>query len=113
MKLTRFAVSLAFAGAVSSAALPQVPGINGAVEDVEAAAEGTLAGLAHAKRQLEALYPVTSGAGSTLNGVTGIAGSAAGTSGSTVAGAAGTVENTVANTAGGMQPDTQIVDFPF
>jgi hypothetical protein len=112
MKLTRFAVSLAFAGTVSSAVLPQVPGINGA-EDVGAAAEGTLAGLAHAKRQLEGLYPVTSGAGSSLNGFTGIAGSAAGTGESTVAGAVGTVENTVANTAGGMQPDMQIVDFPF
>lgn len=103
MKLTGLAASLIFAGIVSSAALPQVPGIDGAVEGMEGAAEGTTAALTHgAKRQLDAIYPVTEGAGSSLNGVTGTTGSAVGTAESTVGGVAGTAENVVANTAGGI-----------
>lgn len=53
------------------------------------------------KRQLGAIMPVTEGAGSSLNGVTGTAGSAVGTGESTVGGVAGTAEKTVAGTAGG------------
>ena len=103
MKFTGFAASLALAGMVSAAALPQVPGLNGAVKGMEGAAEGTLAALTHgAKRQLDALYPVPKAVGSSLNGVTGTTGSAVGTAGSTVSGAAGTAENAVANTAGGI-----------
>lgn len=57
------------------------------------------------KRQLETLYPVTAGTGSTLNGATGIVGSTVGTGESTVAGAAGTVEVVGANTLGGESLD--------
>lgn len=102
MKFTGFAVSLAFAGIVSAAAIPGVPGVDGTVAGVEGAAAGTLAGLTHgAKRQLGldgAISPVTESVGSTLNGVTGTAGSAVGTVESTLAGAAGTAEKTVADT---------------
>jgi len=103
MKFTGFAATLAFAGIVSAAALPQAPKINGATEGMQAAAEGTLAGLTHGvKRQLEALHPVTGAAGNTLHGVTGTVGSTVGTGEGAVGGVAGAAENTVANTAGGM-----------
>lgn len=104
MKFTRFAFSLAFAGVVSAAAIPGVPGIpssDGTVAGVEGAAAGTLAGLTQgAKRQfgLEAVNPVTESVGSSLNGVTGVTGSAVGTVESTIAGAAGTAEKAVADT---------------
>lgn len=57
--------------------------------------------IAAVKRQLGAIMPVTEGAGSSLNGVTGTAGSAVGTGESTVGGVAGTAEKAVAGTAGG------------
>lgn len=102
MKFTGLAISLAFAGIASAAAIPGVPGVGGTVAGVEGAAAGTLAGLTHgAKRQLLGLgtvAPVTESVGSSMNGVTGITGSAVGTAGSTVAGAVGTAEKTIADT---------------
>lgn len=103
MKFTGFVASLALAGMVSAAALPTVPGLNGAVEGTEGAVKATLAGLTHgAKRQLDALYPATNAVGSSLNGVTGITGSAVGTVGSTVGGGVGTAESALSNPAGGI-----------
>lgn len=100
MKFTGFAISLAFTGIASAAAIRGLPGVEGTVAGVEGAAAGTLAGLTHgAKRQLGldgTITPITESGGSTLNGATGITGSAVGTVGSTVAGAAGTAEKIVA-----------------
>ncbi|KAJ5103386.1 hypothetical protein N7532_003915 [Penicillium argentinense] len=100
MKFTGFAVSLALAGVVSSAALPGLPlsGSEGVVGGLEGAAAGIISGLG--KRQLDAVTPVTEGVASSLNGGTGIVGSAVGTVESTTGGIAGTAENSVTGALG-------------
>lgn len=125
MKFTGIAISLAFAGVVSSAALPPVglpnmSGPEGAIGKLEGQAGSIITGavkrqtqgimdtvsdvtnsLHGVKRQLQYLQPITESVASSMNGGTGVVGSAVGTVETTVGGAAGTAENSVTGVLGG------------
>ncbi|CAI7601725.1 hypothetical protein N7533_007359 [Penicillium manginii] len=124
MKFTGIAFSLAFAGVVSSAALPPVglpnmSGPEGAIGKLEGQAGSIITGavkrqtqgimdtvsemtnsLHGVKRQLQYLQPITESVASSMNGGTGVVGSAVGTVETTVGGAAGTAENSVTGVLG-------------
>lgn len=71
------------------------------LEDVTGTVTGLLNGVG-AKRQLDAVQPVSESVASTLNGGTGIVGGAVGTAESTVGGVAGTAETAVSDGLGSM-----------
>ncbi|KAJ5239579.1 hypothetical protein N7468_004198 [Penicillium chermesinum] len=102
MKFTELAISLAFAGVVSSAAIQGLglPIVEGTVAGVDGAVDGTLSAAGLKRDSGDALSGAVYGVTSSLNGVTGIAGSLAGTAESTTSGLVGTAESTV----GGLIP---------